>query len=286
MRVHEAEKGVPGFRLAILLALSVSLAEGIAPAQQSGYVTGSPYQGSTATEQVVPGVRSLSLAEAIQMGLKYNLGLVLAGENSRVAHGQRMQTLQALLPAVNANAREAVQQTNLQAEGLRIPGFPAVIGPYGYTDIRVAMQWSLANVSSLQNYLAARHNFEGATLSERDARDMVVLTVGNAYLVCISDASRVQSANAQVSTSKLSLDQANANHQAGTAPLLDVLRAQVDYQTQQQSLIVAQNQYEKDKIALARAIGMSLEQKFELTDELPYASLDNVDPNSAVQQAL
>ena len=86
---------------------------------------------------------------------------------------------------------------------------------------------------------------------------MVVLTVGNAYLLCIADASRVQSAQAQVNTSKVSLDQAVANHQAGTAPLLDELRARVDYQTQQQTLITAQNQYEKDKIALARAIGLA-----------------------------
>ena len=95
---------------------------------------------------------------------------------------------------------------------------------------------------------------------------MVVLTVGNAYLTCIADqALRIESTQAQVDTSKVSLDQAVDNHQAGTSPLLDELRARVDYQTQQQSLITATNQYEKDKIALARAIGLPLEQKFKLS---------------------
>ena len=196
------------------------------------------------------------------MGLQYNLGLVLSGTNAGSAGAQQLQQLQALLPTVNASAKEAVQQTNLQAEGLKIPGFPAIIGPYGYTDIRGSVDWSLLNVSSLRNYLAAKHNFAGARLSVEDAKDMVVLTVGNAYLLCIADGSRVQSAQAQVNTSKVSLDQAVANHQAGTAPLLDELRARVDYQTQQQTLITAQNQYEKDKIALARAIGLPLEQSY------------------------
>ena len=77
---------------------------------------------------------------------------------------------------------------------------------------------------------------------------------------------------AQVDSSKVSLDQAVANHQAGTAPLLDELRARVDYQTQQQSLISAQNAYEKDKIALARTIGLPLDQKFELTDSAQLCS--------------
>ena len=246
----------------------------------------STYQGSIVKQAPVPGVLPLPLDQAIRMGLQYNLGLVLSGVNAGMAGAQRLQQLQALLPTVNASAKEAVQETNLQAEGLKIPGFPAVIGPYGYTDIRGSVQWSLLNLSSLENYLASKHNFEGSKLSIEDAKDLVVLTVGNAYLLCIADASRVQSAQAQVDTSKVSLDQAVANHQAGTAPLLDELRARVDYQTQQQTLITAQNQYEKDKIALARAIGLPLEQNYSLTDPAPFKPLDNLDPNAAVAEGL
>jgi outer membrane protein TolC len=253
-----------------------------APAQ----VNSNTYQGSLVKQAQVPGVLPLTLDQAIRMGLQYNLGLVLSTTNAGSAGAQQLQQLQALLPTVNASAKEAAQQTNLQAEGLKIPGIPAVIGPYGYTDIRASAQWSLLNLSSLENYLAAKHNFQGSRLSLEDAKDLVVLTVGNAYLLCIADASRVQSAQAQVSTSKVSLDQAVANHQAGTAPLLDELRARVDYQTQQQTLITAQNQYEKDKIALARAIGLPLEQSYELSDQAPFQPLDNLDPNAAVQQGL
>jgi outer membrane protein TolC len=142
------------------------------------------------------------------------------------------------------------------------------------------------NLSALQNYLAQKHNFAAANLSAEDSRDLVVLTVGNAYLTVIADAAEVQAAQAQVDTSKVSLDQAVGNHQAGTAPLLDELRARVDYQTQEQTLIAARNTWAKDKIALARAIGLPLDQEFELTDSAPYAALDNLDANTAVQQAL
>src|SRR5208282_6194878 len=101
-----------------------------------------------------------------------------------------------------------------------------------------------------------------------------------------ADETEITSVQAQVNTSKVSLDQAVANHQAGTSPLLDELRARVDYQTQQQTLITAQNQYEKDKIALARAIGLPLEQSYELSDQAPFKALDQLDPNAAVQQGL
>jgi outer membrane protein TolC len=253
-----------------------------APAQ----VNSNTYQGSLVKQAPVPGVLALTLDQAIHMGLQYNLGLVLSGTNAGSARAQQLQQLQALLPTVTGTAKESAQQINLKAEGLSIPGFPTIIGPYAYTDIRASAQWSLLNLSSLDNYLASKHNFQGSKLSVEDAKDMVVLTVGNAYLLCIADASRVQSAQAQVSTSKVSLDQAVSNHQAGTAPLLDELRARVDYQTQQQTLISAQNQYEKDKIALARTIGLPLEQSYELADQAPFKALDNVDVNAAVQQGL
>lgn len=282
MRASVTEAWARKCRLTVTLLLCMTLGLGWSRAQQST----DSYRGSVAGPPASPEVRQLSIDEAIRMGLTYNLGLVLSNENTRTAAGQRLQNLQPLLPVVSAYAKESVQETNLQAEGLRFPGIPAVIGPYAYTDIRASAQASLLNISSLQNYLASKHNFTASNLSVQDARDLVVLTVGNAYLLCIADAARIVSAQSQVASSKVSLDQAEASHTAGTAPLLDVLRARVDYQTQQQSLISAQNQYQKDKIALARAIGLSLDQKFELSDQVPYAALDTLDPNTAVQQAL
>jgi outer membrane protein TolC len=282
MRAHVAEGWGRRCGLPAMLLFGIVLSPGFSRAQTAA----SPYQGSVVGQKAVPEVLPLSLDLAIQMGLKNNLGLVLAGVSVRQAGGARLQALQPLLPTVNATITESVQQTNLRAEGLKIPGFPPVLGPYGYTDVRASLSWSLVDLSSLRNYMAAKNNFTGANFSAQDAKDMVVLSVGNAYLLCISNASRIELAQALLSTSQVSLNQAIANHDAGTAPSLDVLRARVDFQTEQQNLITAQNQYEKSKIALARAIGLPLEQKFDLTDKLPYAALDNVDPSVSVQQAL
>lgn len=246
----------------------------------------STYQGSIVSGKATAGILPLSLQTAIQMGLRHNLGLILTTQGVTTARGQQLAVLQSLLPTVTGSATEAVQESDLQAEGLRIPGFPAIIGPYGYTDIRGSLKWSLLDLSSLRNYLAERHNFQASRLSAEDARNLVVLTVGNAYLTVIADTARVKADEAQVSTSKVSLNQAIANHQAGVSPRLDELRARVDYQTQEQSLIAAQNAVAKDKIALARAIGMPLAQKFNLTDTEPYKAFDHLSPQAAIQQAL
>ena len=245
----------------------------------------SAFQGSVAQGEVSAQPVTLTLDEAIQRGLRANLGVILSGTQTAAARGERLSELQALLPSVDFTAKEAVLQTDLPAQGLRIPGFPKIIGPFGFTDLRVNLKWSLVDVASLRNYMAARHNFAAATLTAQDAREMVVLVVGNAYLLVLADESRVSSVEAQVATAKISLDQAAANHQAGTAPLLDELRARVDSQSLEQQLIVARNALEKDKLALARTIGLPLAQSFTLADKAPYAAFDQIDVEAAIRQA-
>lgn len=254
------------------------------PGQSTGPTAGS-FQGSVVAGQATGQTLDLSLDDAMQRGLKNNLGTILSGTQTASARAQRLTQLQDLLPDVEFNAHEAVSQVDLAAEGLRIPGFPTIIGPFGYTDLRASLSWALVDIKSLRTYMAAKHSFNAAQLSAQDARDMVVLTVGNAYMLVLADQGRVESYQAQVATAKISLDQANANHDAGTAPKIDVLRAQVDYQSLQQQLIVAQNSFEKDKLALARAIGLPLEQKFNLTDKAPYGVFDHLDVEATIKQA-
>lgn len=260
------------------LQVPASVSTPVGPTAQS-------FQGSVTSGEAIGQTMDLTLNEAIDRGLKANLGVILSGTQTAAARGERLSELQSLLPAVDLKAQEAIAQVDLPAQGLRIAGFPKVIGPFGYTDIRASLNWSLVDVSSLRNYMAAKHNFAAAQLSAQDARDLVVLTVGNAYLLAVADETQVSSVESQVATAKISLDQAIANHEAGTAPQLDELRARVDYQTLQQHLIVAQNALAKDKLALARTIGLPLDQKFTLADKAPYAAFDQIDVEAAIREA-
>jgi outer membrane protein TolC len=274
---------LPGLA-ACLLAAGVVAAQQ-APGLQPTGPGASSFKGSVTEGRATAENLNLTLDEAIQRGLRTNLGILLSGTGTAEARGERLSELQALLPGVTGNGSETVMQVDLPAEGLRIPGIPKIIGPFSYTDVRASLSWSLVDVASLHNYLAARHNFAAAGLSAEDARELVVLTVGNAYLLVLADESEVSSVEAQVATAKVSLNQAEARHQAGTAPLLDELRARVDSQTLEQQQIVAENTLAKDKLALARTIGLPLAQKFTLADSVPYAAFDQLDVDAAVKQA-
>ena len=259
---------------------------------QSGAASGgsgvsqNDYKGSLISGTATPGVLELTLDDAIQRGLKTNLGIILQNSQVQSAGGTRLQQLQALLPTVTGNATYTVQQVNLAAYGLNFPGIKKIVGPFQVFDFRAYLTQSLLNIQSIQSYLAAKHNFEGAKLTAEDARNMVVLTVGNAYLLCTADAARIEAEEAELANAKVSLDQATAAHDAGTSPRLDVLRAQVDYQNAEQQLIQARNTLEKDKLALARAIGLPLEQSFHVSDAVPFSPATPVSPEQAFSDAL
>ncbi|MFC6647223.1 TolC family protein [Granulicella cerasi] len=244
------------------------------------------YKGSIVRDKATQDVLALTIDDAIQRGLKNNLGLVLQSSSQKQASGERLQQLQQLLPTVTAAATYTVEQVNLAAYGLKFPGINPIIGPFQVFDFRAYLTQNLINVQSINNYVAAKHNFEAAKLTAQDARDLVVLSVGNAYLLCIADQARINAVQAELQTAELSAKQARDNHAAGTAPRIDVLRTQVDVQTQQQQLISTTNSLEKDKLALARVIGLPLDQKFTLSDSAPYKTLETPDPNAAFQSAL
>src|SRR5579871_5816501 len=79
--------------------------------------TQSPFLGSnpegTATQQVL----QIDFKEAIDRGLRNNLGLLLAGDQTEAARGERWKQLAELLPNVSAHVLENVQNQSLSALG-------------------------------------------------------------------------------------------------------------------------------------------------------------------------
>ena len=257
-----------------------------ATGQNGAQVTEDSFRGSLVSGKSTGTVIDLTLDDSIQRGLRQNLGVILQGSAVQSANGQRLEQLQQLLPTITGGASVTVQQVNLAAYGLKFPGVNPIIGPFQVVDFRAYLTQSLVNVAALENYIAAKHNFAGSKLTADDARDLVVLTVGNAYLMCVADGARIEAVNAALATAKVTLDQAIASHDAGISPRLDVLRAQVDYQNEQQSLISTSNQLAKDKLALARTIGLPLDQLFRVADTTPFQPLDNLNADQAFEQAL
>jgi outer membrane protein TolC len=245
--------------------------------------------GSVPDAKPVPGVLPLTFSDAIERALRHNLAGLLSEYNTIEARGEKWEQLSNLLPNVNADVQEVVQKESLQALGLRSGGpfgtVPAVIGPFSYFDVRASATQRVFDWKSIQKYRASVIGENVAKFNLKDARDLVVLATGNAYLQAIAGAARVETAQAQVESAKALYDKAVAQQQAGVAPAIDTLRAQVEYQTRQQQLISATNDFAKQKISLARVIGLAPGQEFDLADKAPYEAFPIPDLETSLQRA-
>src|SRR5207249_6715565 len=96
-----------------------------------------PFSGSVPQGKATGEALPLSFKDAIDLGLKNNLGLLLQSDATLAARGQKWKELSDLLPNVSGGISETAAQVNLQAQGIRIPGIPTVIGPFGYFDARL-----------------------------------------------------------------------------------------------------------------------------------------------------
>lgn len=256
-----------------------------APVAPSG--SGS-FSGSVPT-QSVPGVLPLSLQDAIDRGLKQNLGLLLSSSDVNSAAGQRWQQLASILPHLSASPYIDVSQVDLAEFGFSFsaPGFsiPSIVGPFSYFDARANFSDSIFDWSAISNTHAASERLDAARHTYQDARDVVVLAVGYAYLQTIASEARVDTAQAQVDTAQALYNQAADQVSAGTSPQIDELRAQVELKTRQQQLIASKNAVEIQKLSLARTIGLAPGQQFNLTDKSPYSPFEGMSVDEALKRA-
>lgn len=261
------------------------------PRSNSAQTPGStnPFQGSVPTGQATTTPLDLSLQDAFQRALQYNLGEIESSQDTRAAHALRLRGLNALLPNLSARVSDSVQQINLKAEGfnLQIPGvtIPTVVGPFGVQDARAYLSQELFNWSDIKNYKSAEESEEASQDSYKNARNLVVFTTANAYLLVISDKATVDSVRAQVTTAQTLVQNDTDLNKHGVIAGIDLLRARVEFQTQQQRLIAAENQMAIDKLTLARVVGLPSGQEFRVTDSVPYAALDGVTQEQALQEA-
>ena len=260
-----------------------------APGQAIPGTGGASPFASSVPVKLVPGILPLSLQDAIDRGLRQNLGLLISRADTRFARGQRWEQLSALLPHVTASPYVADSKTNIAQVGLaglaHAFHISPSVGPFSYFDARAAVTQTLFDWKSINATRAASQSMKSADYTFQDAHDLVVLAVGYTYLQAIADEARIETDEAQVKAAQALYDQATDQVNAGTAADIDGLRTKVELQTRQQQLIQARNDFAIQKLTVARVIGLAPGQEFELTDKSPYQPFEGMTVDEALKRA-
>jgi len=259
-----------------------SLDQLLASGQQSSF------SGSVPAAKLTPGVIEISVEDAIDRGLKYNLGIVLSTQTTAQARAARLKELSNLLPQLNGSLRETETKVNLVAEGFS--GIPSLPLPSSLrvsnSDARVSMSENLFDLHTIDTVRADSANVRAAGFTFNSAKETVTLAVAASYLLVISAESQVDAATAELRTAEALWQLAEDRETAGLTPNVDTLRARVELQVRRQNLIEATNNLAKQRITLLRVIGLPVHQQMKLVSRVPYKPLPVVSEEDALKRAL
>ena len=243
-----------------------------------------PLPGGVTVQRATPGAMPLSIDNAIELGLKQNLQIVLDRQNEHRVHGLLLTVENSLLPSLSAEGSTSAQEIDLAALGFKpgaimidgmTPNFASIV-KVDVTSAQINLDQQLFNVPAYYLYRAAQKSENVASLTTLNERGSVALAVGTQYLRALADASEIDNARALMQADQVAFEQARASHQAGVGTNLDELRARVQLQTQQQAVINDENTFAKDKIALNRLLGLPADQELALTDTAPFAEFETM----------
>lgn len=279
-RISGPPGGYPGITLT---NIQTPLPAAPTPAELAGGA--SPYQGSVPAGEATSETLQLSLADALERGLRTNLGVIDKNLDSQLAQAERQRQLSNLLPQLTGNVRHQTGELSLVTFGFKIPGIPEVIGPFSYQDARVALTQRLFDLQALYKFRSARESARAADLSVAEARELVVVVVGAAYYQVVASAARVETAHAQLKASQSLEELAQNQVRSGLTPSIDGFRATVQRQTDLQRVAVYEATLEKDKLTLGRLIGLPAGQRIAITTPVPYVPWNGPSEEQALQTA-
>lgn len=244
--------------------------------------------------QTRPPVLQLSLKQAVELALapEGSTRVKLAEEALKEAESQANQARAALLPDFESYAQEENETSNLKAYGFQfssipIPGFviPTFVGPFNVIDVRASVNQNVFDFSTIRRYQASKVAVEATKSDDESTRNQVTDQVARAYLAGLQAKAALETAQANVELSQALLKLAQQQKEAGTGTGIEITRAEVQLANDQQHLLVAQNDVTRTRLQLLKVIGLRLDNPVELTDELSYVAVENLDEKQALATA-
>jgi outer membrane protein len=209
----------------------------------------------------------LTLHDAVELALKQNPLVQVANLNVAVTQENQTIARSALLPQANLAVSEAMQRENLEAFlGTKVAGFPQHSGPFWIFQGGPSGAVPLLDLTAWHRWRQSKENTTGASAEERTVREQNVQLVVSQYLGSLRSSADVSAAESRVELAKVLFDQASDLQKSGVGTGIDTLRANVQYQNEQQRLIEAHTTLETSLFALARLLNVDPHQPVQLAD--------------------
>ena len=248
-----------------------------------------------AQQPATPTPLRLSFADAVRVASGQATPVELATLRTTEADARVRQARSALLPSLAISGAWVNRTFNSKSLGISFPtppgqpGLPELIGPFDNYDGRVRATQTVFDWSSVKRVRAAGAQADGSRAERGATVESAAQTAAAAYLRAARAAAVVAARRADSSIAAELVTLAEAQKRAGVSAAIDVTRARTQLVTAQGLTIIARNELDRARIALARALAIDPATPLELADTLA-AGLANAevpgDRQAAVAAAL
>ena len=209
-----------------------------------------------------PVAPRITLAEAVRVAATSSAAARIGALHSEQADRRVGQARGALLPALTGSGSTSNRTFNLRAQGIpfpAIPGvapFPDVIGPIDNVDARVRLSQTVLDLPSLERWRAAGYGASAGRADRENTDETAAQGAALAWLRAVRADARVSARARDLALAAELLRLAREQHAAGVSPAIDTTRASTQVAVSLGAKLVAENERDRARIDLARALGL------------------------------
>lgn len=234
----------------------------------------------------------LTFADAVKLATGQATPVQLSNLATDEAQARVRQTRSTLFPDLAFGGAWVNRDFNIKSFGIpfNLPGVGVVVPPFSSWDARLTLNQTLLDFSSLKRVRASQAQVQATRAVGDVATEGAAQVAALAYLRAARAQASVAARQADSAIAAEVLSLAQAQLQAGVSGTLDVTRAKTQVAVAAGALVVARNQFDQARIALARALGVDPVTSVITLDDTLSAALGTAtvpgDQDAAVAQAL
>lgn len=224
----------------------------------------------------------LDLKSAVRLALEKSPLLSEAQAGVKISKSDYRSSLAAILPNISGDVSQARKVINLQTTGIpsvfpgnslsNFPDFASIekVGPFNVFDARANIDEVFLDFEALYDIRARKSGIIASKHSFDNIRQLVQTNTVAAYIDVLRLDAELRKTQSDVKTSKVLLNQAEDLLKGGMATELDVKRARVQLQNDEQALLESENNVKIALMFLAKTIGISPSTSITLEDRLKF----------------
>ncbi|WP_303310699.1 TolC family protein [Hymenobacter sp. BT730] len=215
-----------------------------------------PLSSSAQSQNMGP---TLTLAEAIRIGLENNYGVRLVRQDERIVENNVTRGNAGQLPVVTGNVTRSFTRNNVRQESLSRPLPSTASGAQSNrANANVAATWTIFDgLGMFIAYDRLKTLAQGQQQVTRATAEETVADITSAYFAVVREAGKIRSFEEALRIGQQRIDLTQARADVGVSAKVEVLTARVDYNADRSALIQQQEALKTAKINLNNLLGRS-----------------------------